>query len=445
MEYTLTKDYQNKCIETIKEWVKVPSILDDNATDTPFGRDIDKSLDVALATCDKLGFSIYKDPQGYYGYAQVGEGEEILAILCHLDVVPAGDESKWESNPFNAEIRDGKLYGRGTQDDKGPSAAALYAVYALMEQGHTFNKRIRFIFGTDEENLWRCMNVYNEKEEKASLGFVPDADFPLTYAEKGLLQAYLIGAGSDELEINVNGAFNVVPESASYTGDKAKRVAESLEKLGFEHTLEANTVTALGKSIHSKDADKGENALTRLVAGLVDHFDHPALEFIHKYVNQDANAKALFGEIGDDMSGNLTMNVARLIINEKESRIGVDFRIPVTYDKDELVKTVIEAGQTVKLTYEEYDYLRSLYVPVESELVQTLLSVYRDLTGDMSEPISSGGATFARTMENCVAFGARTENVPVTFHEANENMPLENIYECMEIYAQAVLKLACNK
>lgn len=444
MEYTLTKEFQDECIETIKEWVKIPSVLDEDAKDTPFGSDIDAALDQALATCDKLGFSTYKDPDGYYGYAQVGEGEELLAILCHLDVVPAGDESKWDSHPFEAEVRNANIYGRGTQDDKGPSVAALYGVYALMQAGHTFNKRIRFIFGTDEENLWRCMNVYNEKEEKAHLGFVPDADFPLTYAEKGLLQAYLTGPGSDELELNINGAFNVVPESASYTGNKAEQVAASLDKLGFEYTLDGDTVTAFGKSSHSKDADKGENALTRLVSALVEHFSHPALTFIQQYVNQDANATALFGHIGDEMSGNLTMNVARLMITPTESKIGADFRMPVTSNKDQLVQTVTTAGKELGFTYEEYDYLRSLYVPVDSELVQTLLGVYRDLTGDMTGPMSSGGATYARTMDNCVAFGARLEEVPVTYHEANENMPLENIYACMEIYAHAVLKLATD-
>lgn len=170
-----------------------------------------------------------------------------------------------------------------------------------------------------------------------------------------------------------------------------------------------------------------------------------ALDFINKYVGQDANANNLFGKIGDDMSGNLTMNIAKLIINSEESRIGVDFRIPVTADKDKLVDTLKNAMAEYGLEYKEHDYLASLYVPVESELIQTLLSVYRDMTGDMSEPISSGGATFARTMDNCVAFGARRPDVPVTYHEANENMPLTNIFECMEIYAEAVRRLATEE
>ena len=86
--------------------------------------------------------------------------------------------------------------GRGVQDDKGPSLAALYAVKSLLDDGIQFTKRIRFIFGTDEETLWRCMNRYNQIEEQADLGFAPDSSFPLTYAEKGLLQVKLHGPGS---------------------------------------------------------------------------------------------------------------------------------------------------------------------------------------------------------------------------------------------------------
>ena len=445
MEYKLTESYQDQCIETIKRWVSVPSILDEEAVSTPFGDDIVRALELALETCESLGFKTFMDPEGYYGYAEIGEGEELMAILCHLDVVPVGDKAKWDSDPFVAEVRDGKIYGRGTQDDKGPSVAALYAVYALKESGYKFNKRVRFIFGTDEETLWREMNVYNENEEKANFGFVPDADFPLTYAEKGLLQCYLVGPGSQELNLKMDGAFNIVPEEATYEGDKADQVAKNLEVLGFEYQKDDHKIKTIGKSIHSKDADQGTNAITRLVAGLNGVEDHVALDFINKYVGQDANANNLFGKIGDDMSGNLTINIAKLIINFEESRIGVDFRIPVTADKDKLVDTLKNAMAEYGLEYKEHDYLASLYVPVESELIQTLLSVYRDMTGDMSEPISSGGATFARTMDNCVAFGARRPDVPVTYHEANENMPLTNIFECMEIYAEAVRRLAIEE
>lgn len=128
---------------------------------------------------------------GYYGYAEVGEGEEIIGILGHIDVVPPGNLDLWNYNPFYPVVENGKLYGRGSQDDKGPILTALYAVKALMNLGIVFNKRIRFIFGTDEENLWRDMKEYIKKEERPNIGFSPDSVFPVIYAEKGLLQFIL--------------------------------------------------------------------------------------------------------------------------------------------------------------------------------------------------------------------------------------------------------------
>ncbi len=140
------------------------------------------------------GFAIYKDHKGYYGYAEIGDGEQMIGVLGHLDVVPTGELSAWDSAPFEPEIRDGKLYGRGgTQDDKGPTLAAIFAVKALIDSGIKLNKRIRFIFGTDEETLWRCIDRYLEKEEVPQCGFTPDAAFPLIHAEKMLIQSCFMG------------------------------------------------------------------------------------------------------------------------------------------------------------------------------------------------------------------------------------------------------------
>ena len=192
--YNITESIKDDFLQSLKTIISYPSVLNEGENGTPFGQAIQDILKKTLDLCQELSFKTYLDPQGYYGYAEVGEGD-LLAILCHLDVVPAGDLTDWETPPFEASIRDGRIYGRGAQDDKGPSLAALYAVKSLLDQGIQFKKRVRFIFGTDEETLWRCMARYNTIEEHASMGFAPDSSFPLTYAEKGLLQVKLHGPG----------------------------------------------------------------------------------------------------------------------------------------------------------------------------------------------------------------------------------------------------------
>ncbi|MGX7108203.1 M20 family metallopeptidase [Facklamia miroungae] len=441
MDYQLTKDHQKPAIETLKQWISIPSVLDENDSKTPFGQPIQEMLELALATCRDMGMETYIDPEGYYGYAEMGQGEELFGVLCHLDVVPALNPTEWTTPPFEMDIRDGALFGRGTQDDKGPSIAALYALKALLDQGHQLNKRVRFIFGTDEENLWRGLNRYNEKEEQVSMGIVPDSAFPLTYAEKGLLQLHITGPGSDAFEMNNKGALNVVPDKAVYKGDKTEELSNILNELAYKYEVNEETLTVLGKSVHSKDSLKGDNALAHLLEAMSELYDHPILNFVKDNFAKDVNGQSIFGQVEDEASGSLTCNIANLEVDANHSKLGIDMRIPVTADKDQLVETLTKAAKEYQLEYEEFDYLASLYVPVDSELVTTLLKVYRDLTGDMTEPISSGGATFARTMKNCVAFGALQEGVADTMHQVDERMPLDNFYQTMEIYAHALKAL----
>lgn len=438
----ITEEHKKACVAAIQKLVAFPSVLQENENNTPFGQSIQDVLEHTLALTNDLGFTTYLDPAGYYGYAEVGSGQEMLAILCHLDVVPAGDLDKWETPPFEAVIKGEHLHGRGVQDDKGPSMAALYAVKALMDAGVRFNKRIRFIFGTDEETLWRCMNRYNQLEEVATMGFAPDSSFPLTYAEKGLLQAKLHGPGHSCLALEAGTAYNVVPAKASYSGHLLASVIAELKNRNYDYETDDDVLTVLGVSRHSKDAAEGVNAIVRLLQVLHKFEDHPALAFISDEVGEDATGAKLFGDISDEPSGKLSFNVAGITVTPKSSEIRLDIRIPVLADKDALVKTLVEKAGTYGLSYEEYDYLASLYVPLDSQLVSTLLSVYRDKTGDMTEAESSGGATFARTMPNCVAFGACFPTTEQTEHQENERMPLEDLYRTMDIYAEAVYRLA---
>lgn len=439
----IQEEHKQACVEAIQKLVSYPSVLQDGARKTPFGQAIQDVLEQTLALTESMGFRTYLDRAGYYGYAEIGQGEEQLAILCHLDVVPAGDLGKWQSSPFEAIVKDGQLYGRGVQDDKGPSMAALFAVKALMDAGVTFTKRIRFIFGTDEETLWRCMHRYNQLEETATMGFAPDSSFPLTYAEKGLLQAKLHGPGAPALHLEVGTAYNVVPAKASYSGHLLAGVIVELEKQGFDYESSDDRVTVLGLSRHSKDAAQGINALVRLATALDSLTDHPALTFLAEKIGQDATGAKLFGDISDEPSGSLSFNIAGLTLNHQKSEIRLDIRIPVLADKDKLVSRLTQVAGALGLTYEEYDYLAPLYVPLDSDLVSTLMTVYQEKTGDLtSQPISSGGATFARTMPNCVAFGACFPHTPQTEHQENECMPLDDLYKTMDIYAEAVYRLA---
>ncbi len=442
MKNRIKNDVKEQYLNSLQTIISYPSVLNEGENGTPFGQAIQDVLEKTLELARELGFQTYIDPEGYYGYAEIGQGEELLAVLCHLDVVPAGDLKDWQTPPFEATIVGDYLVGRGVQDDKGPSLAALYAVKSLLDDGIQFTKRIRFIFGTDEETLWRCMNRYNQIEEQADLGFAPDSSFPLTYAEKGLLQVKLHGPGWDDLPLQAGQALNVVPDKATYAGHRLEELLPVLDQSEVQYSQTEDSVTVLGVSKHSKDAAEGVNAIVGLAESLSLIQPHPALLFIADAVGEDATGEALFGPISDEPSGDLSFNLATLVIDQEQSEIGIDIRIPVLADKDALVARLQEIAASYQLEYEEFDYLAPLYVPLDSPLVSSLMAVYQEETGDKTPAMSSGGATFARTMGNCVAFGALFPGAEQTEHQANERAKINDLYAAMEIYREAIQRLA---
>lgn len=438
----ITDNIQAEAVNDLAKLIAVPSFATDPEKNAPFGNGPKSALTRVLNLAKELGFKTFEDPNGYYGYADIGSGDQTFGLVCHMDEVPAGDLKAWETDPFELIEKDDKLFGRGTQDDKGPSIAAMYAVKSILDAGYSFNKKIRFIFGTDEETLWRCLAEYNKKEDPIDLGIAPDAEFPLIYAEKGLQQSYLTGPGTDKLNIDIVDSFNAVPGLAIYNGPKQEQVMEALEKHGFDFAHSQGKITVQGRSVHAMNAPEGINATVRLAIALADVFQGiEMLEFI-KAFGEDASAKNILGDISDEVSGKLTFNISSLQVNEKESRIQIDLRIPVQVDHDELIKNLSNAIQKYNLKYVDFDYVAPLYVPTDSELVKTLMSSYQDVTGDnTSKPSISGGATFARTMHNTVAFGAMLPTTPDYMHQANENWSKHDMRLAMEIYAEAIYRL----
>ena len=438
----IVNENSKEMIESLKSAVRINSVMDeDTATESmPFGKGVDESLRKTLEIAESLGFkTVYKD--GYYVYAEVGEGEELIGILGHIDVVPIGDESKWKFPPFSATEEDGYIYGRGTQDDKGPTIAAMYAVKALLDAGVKFEKRVRFIIGGDEENLWRCIAKYTENgEEIPSMGFTPDSSFPVTNAEKSLVQFYLRGKESKDLSLNISGALNAVPGVANYTGKLADKLSEKLDELKFDYEKDGESVTVIGKRVHAASADKGVNAIERLCKAL---YEIGVEEDIVRFVAElsDSVGSKILPNCIDDVSGTLTLNLGELIINEKESKIGFDSRVPVKFTIEDLEDAVKEKAANYGLEFEEFDRLKSLYVPADSKLIKTLVSVYEQETGLEGTPKSSGGATYAKALDNCVAFGAMFPFDEKTEHQENERVNIKNMIKATEIYALSVYRL----
>lgn len=420
--------------------VSIPSYYQEDSTKYPFGENIQKVLEEMIDICKELGFRTYIDSEGYYGYAEIGSGEKLVGVLGHLDVVPPGDLSKWENEPFKPVIKDGKYYGRGAQDDKGPTLAAIYALKTLLDCGFKLKYRVRFIFGTDEENLWRDMPKYVEKEEIPTVGFTPDSKFPLIYSEKGLLQCKLIAKNESGLVFKGGDAFNSVPSNIIVP--KNEELVKVLLELNYEFKDKDEVIEIVGKSVHAQVAETGINAINRYMHALTKlGKETKSGKFITENLIGYDFAEPIFELVKDEHSGELKFNVGKIEFTEENEILMIDMRIPVTYDKEKIVETLSRKAKEYGFEYIQHDYLKSIYVPLDSELITTLMSAYQEITGDMeSQPVASGGATYARAMNNCVAFGCVLPGSPKTEHQPNEYIILDDIKKAMKIYMKAFEK-----
>lgn len=433
---------QSPLLKALQTLVRIPSVIDEPVAGCPFGRPIDEALHSALSIAEDLGFRTVYEASGYYGYAEIGRGEQMIGVLGHVDVVPPGSLELWQSGPYTPEIRSERLYGRGTQDNKGPLLAALFAAKALLDCGQPLNKRVRFIFGTDEESLWRGIRRYREHEELPSFGFSPDANFPLVYAEKGLLQCYLETDHPAPERLSAGEALNAVPDMAVYTGNDQPGLAAQLDLLGYAYRAEDGQITVLGEAAHAMEPEKGANAICRLAIALDKIGVHSAaIQFLAEMIGEDPYASRIFGTCQDEPSGQLRLNAGQICLGETQ-RLGLDIRIPVTIEKAQIVNLLVEAASRFGLTYEQYDWEGPLYFPAEHFIFRKLLAVYRERTGDHSSlPIASGGATYARAVPNCLAYGANFPGHPDVEHRPNEYIALADLNKALEIYAYTLLAL----
>ncbi|SDK15710.1 dipeptidase PepV [Natronincola ferrireducens] len=432
---------KDELVSSIQQLVQIKSVEAEALEKMPFGKGVNDALQFTLALGEKMGFStVNKD--GYYGYIEMGEGEELIGILGHLDVVPAEKPEAWTYPPFSGEIADNRIYGRGTLDDKGPLLAVLYGMKALKEADIPLNKRVRLILGTNEETHWKDINKYIEEEEIPTLGFTPDSDYPLINAEKGLLQVKLSIDEGTSFKFQGGTALNSVPESCSFTGEDLQSLIKTADDLNYQYIIQENTFTFLGKAAHSAKAWEGKNAIVQGALLLSkEKVTSSVIDFVAKEVGEDVYARRIFNNYCDNVSGNLTFNIAKVLIDENKQELYIDIRMPVTKEMKEVLELLKKSVKPYGLNMEVLDSLPSLYVPEDHYLVQTLRQVYEEVTNQNSTPLATGGATYARAFKNFVAFGPLFPGEEKMAHKANEYIDIDSLMKTTVIYAKAIVKL----
>lgn len=457
---------ESELIKDAQELLKIKSVLDEEnaAPEAPLGEGVKEALDFLLNLGEKDGFTA-KNVGNLAGHLEFGQGEEIVGILCHVDVVPEGDG--WSSDPYGAEIRDGKIYARGAIDDKGPTMAAYYAMKIVKELGLPLNKRVRMIIGTDEESDWRCVDHYFEHEEMPKMGFAPDADFPIIYAEKGIADYDLVykASGADKAECDVEVAefssgrrYNMVPDFARAVLNVLQGQTDLVQRFEDhkkQYELQGKALVENGQlilelegvSAHGMEPDNGKNAgllMANFLSQLnLDGNSDKFFQFVSKYLGKDSRGKELGVAYSDDITGDLTINVGKLSYSaEKGGRAGLNMRYPVTTDLEKTKEILNGVLEEEGFVIENFSNSNPHHVDEKDFLIQTLKKVYEEQTGEKAELISIGGGTYARSLKSGVAFGPLFPGRPDIAHQKDEYMIIEDLLKATAIYAQAIYELA---
>ncbi|KAA9027450.1 dipeptidase PepV [Niallia endozanthoxylica] len=455
-------------IQDTQSILRIKSVLDEeNATkDAPLGSGIKEALQFMLEMGEKDGFKA-KNVGNLAGYIEFGQGQESVGILCHVDVVPEGDG--WSSDPYGAEIRDGKIFARGAIDDKGPTIAAYYAMKIVKELKLPLSKRVRMIVGTDEESDWRCVDHYFEHEEMPTVGFAPDADFPIIHAEKGICDFDFVQMMSGEKEhsqdvklevvsFESGRRYNMVPDFAKAVlhvqkekTDVIQRYKDFLHLQGLKGNCYVENGSLIleleGVSAHGMEPELGKNAGLFLAQFIKenkpDQQASPYFEFASRYLFRDSRGKQLGISYSDEISGELTINVGKMsYTRSKGGMFGLNLRYPVTTEIEKTKELLELIGGQKGFKIENLSDSKPHHVDENHELIQILKKVYEEQTGEKAELLAIGGGTYARSLSSGVAFGPLFPGRDDIAHQKDEYMYIDDLVKAAAIYAQAIYELA---
>ncbi len=408
---------KEEIIKDIEILVSIPSVRDlsSQSLSAPFGKNIRLAMNEFMNIAQRMGFTVV-DYDGYAISAQLGDFEEHIGILAHIDVVEA-NETDWDTAPFKMTIRDGIIYGRGVNDDKGPLIGALYAAKLAYESSPTIKRSVRLIVGGAEETSWECMDYYFKHNPQPLYGFSPDGNFPIVNGEMGVLQVSL--------------QFNEV----------GVELYHSEPRLNFLcHDLKVNNKQYLGDKHLSRNPQRGLNAIdsyfNREKAG-----DSHVNSFIKKFLNNDYKGEKLQIAKQHEVMNDLSVCMMSLNSNENGYELCLDIRYPISLSSDEILGHIKKLKEENHFELEVIKNIPPLYVTEQSPLIESLKEAYFEVMKIPAEVLTKGGASYARVLETGVAFGATFEGEDPRPHMSNERMPVASLLKATEIYAVAIENL----
>ena len=442
----ITKQYHDDLLKNLGEFVAINSVLDEQtiSKDNPFGQGVTNALTYIANLAKDDGFEV-RNYANKVVEITCGEGKNIT-ILAHADVVPAG--TGWDQEPFQMVDHGDRLTGRGVADDKGPLLAAYYAMKAVRDNHLQGDYQIRFIVGGNEESGSAGVEYYFQKLKKPQpdFGFSPDAEYPLIFAEKGIInfevKKKLVlkhvhsihgGVASNSVIEKCDVVMDYDPEFITYLTDHSYKTTNVRDG-------DKLTVTFLGMAAHGSTPELGSNAGMAAIKALAKFYTNKDLLHLYScYGNLQGYGLEAFAN--SDEMGHNTLNVGIIDWDENdEFKMIVNFRYVDRCHVDEAQYNIKEHSKPFAVDFLSESKL--LFYPKESVLVQTLLQAYQKETGDYkSAPRAIGGGTYAKEADNVIAFGAEFPGWNSNMHSPGEQVKKADLFKSISIYAKAIVDL----
>ena len=431
------KAHEKEMQSDLMDFIRIPSVSSDH-------ENVVKALHFALDLAEKYGFETESFLDDQVGMIRMGTGDETLGILTHVDVVPPGDAADWDTDPFEPVIKDNRMYGRGTIDDKGMIVASLYAMRAVRELGLPMYKKVELIMGTQEEVQWVDMDAYVKEYPLPDYGFTPDGEYPICNIEKGNVDQLMEFDVKDETEpeglylkgLDIGIANNVVP-------GKAKAILSNGEE-----------IVAAGKAVHSCQPERGNNAIFILkdelkAMGVASNKLMKLLEAVSEDLSDPFGSKVgLYSEDEYYMGEFVHRNAFSPTILKAEDGIAtlnVNLRFPYG-EEAENIRAKLDAwaakngGKTVK-----FSSLPAVFVSKERPFLKVFAEAYEDVSPFENEFTLAYGGSYAKAMPNIVSWAPLFPGEEDTCHEPNEYIDLDNMLMSAEIFAESIGRIVLSE
>ncbi|MGN1333513.1 MAG: M20/M25/M40 family metallo-hydrolase [Anaerovoracaceae bacterium] len=426
----------DKLVEDIKGCISIASVSDDKEK-------VGEALDYVLDLAENMGMRTARVLDGQVGIVEIGQGDETLGILTHVDVVDAGNRDLWICDPFEGQVIDGKIYGRGAVDDKGPLLACIHAMKAVMEDKKPFRKKVQMIIGTQEEVEWTDMDAYVRKFPLPDYGFTPDGEFPICNIEKGGADAVLRFPVSDSDENEMRG--RQVKEIRG--GTAANIVPGECEAVLSDGSI----IKAKGRAVHSSTPEKGENAILMMADKLLSmelasNSLLERIEMIRRRLSDVYGSGIGIYSKSEYFNGEYIHRnvISPTVVRTRDGYLDLTINIRLSYESSEEKVTEAvkrfceeEGGMVINCSSQP-----AVYVSRDEPFLAVLAEDYERETPFKNEFSLAYGGSYAKAMKRIVSWGPILPGMEDTCHEENEHIRIEDLITNFRVYHRAILEIA---